>query len=235
MAIAIDATSASTGVSSVSSVTYSHTVAAANEVIAVSIGARTNKANTNNIVSTVTYNGTSCTSQRADANITGDPDTFSGRTAIYTLINPSTGANNVVVTWTGTVTYGASGASSWTGVDQTTPVNAVGGATGASTTLSAGITTTVDNCYLIDAVYSRSGTLTKDATQTTIANVSIAGDDTVGASYKSAGATGAKTMDWIESADGNDWAISAIALAPASSVAVVRNGMMTASTRFWGT
>lgn len=235
MAIAIDATSASSGVSSVSSVTYSHTVAGANEVIVISIGARTNKANTNNIVSTVTYNGTSCTSQRADANIASDPDTFSGRSAIYTLVNPSTGANNVVVTWTGTVTYGASGASSWTGADQTTPVNAVGGATGTSTTLSAGITTTVDNCYLVDAVYSRSGTLTKNAAQTTIANISIAGDDTVGASYKNAGTAGAKTMDWTESADGNDWAMSVIALAPSSSVAVVSNGMMTTSSKFWGT
>lgn len=226
MAIAIDATSASTGVSSVSSVTYSHTVAATNEVIAVSIGARTNKANTNNIVSTVTYNGTSCTSQRADANIAGDPDTFSARTAIYTLVNPSTGANNVVVTWTGTVTYGASGASSWTGVDQTTPVDATGGATGLIIVLSAGVTTTVDDCYLIDAVYSRSGTLTKDATQTTIANVSIAGDDSFGASYKSAGASGAKTMDWTESADGNDWVISVIALKPATASVIKTNSFL---------
>lgn len=225
MAIAIDAVSASSGVSSVSSVTFSHTIATANEVLVVSIGARTNKANTNNIVSTVTYNGTSCTSQRADANIAGGPDTFSGRSAIYTLVNPSTGTNNVVVTWTGTVTYGGSGASSWTGVDQTTPVNTAGGATGTSTTLSAGLTTTVDSCYLIDAVYSRSGTLTKNATQTTIANVSIAADDTVGASYKSAGTAGAKTMDWTESADGNDWAMSVIALQP-SSTSVVRHGLL---------
>lgn len=223
MAIAVDATNASTAIASFNIGTLSHTIGAANEVLVVSIAARVAQPSTNNNVSTVTYNGVGLTPQAGTVNNAISPDTFSGKTEIWTLVNPATGVHNIVVTWGGNVTYGGFGASSWTGVDQSTPVEATGGSVGAGTALQGTITTVSANAQLIDAVYSRSSALTKNAAQTQIGTISLGGgDDTIGASYKNAGASGAKTMDWTEANDGNDWAMSIIAL-KASTVTATSN------------
>lgn len=217
MAIAIDGSAASSAVAAASSVTFAVSVTSSGEELTVQIGARDAKPSTDTTVSTVTHNGDTVSFVVGATNTAPDPDTFRARAEIWKRESPDTGSTNVVVTWGGAVTYGAAAAASWTGVDQASPTDATGTNTGIATTLTCAITTVAANAYIVDAVYTRSGTLTKNASQTQIANTSLSGDDVFGSTYKDAGAAGVKSMDYTESADGNDWVIVAMSLKPSTT------------------
>lgn len=207
MAIAIDAVSNSGALQTVASATYSHTIAAANELLVVGGAGRTSDVNKANLVITgVTYNGVALTSIKATQQ---DSTGASFRSELWYIYNPSTGANNVVVTWTGTLVYGGSAAASFSGVATSSPIESSGGATDTTlTTLTGPVRVGQTTNAMVDCVYSRSGTLTKDASQTLIAGITIASDDNVGMSYKLNATGGLQNMVWTESADGNDWSIT---------------------------
>lgn len=212
MAISLDSNTNSGALQAVSTVTFANTIANPNELLVVAIGARAALANKTNLVVTgVTYAGLAMTKLRADEN---DSDA-SFRSELWYLSGAPTGNNNVIVTWTGAVVYGAAVASSYIGVNPSNPIDSQSTAQGVALTLTASQTVTTPNVWMVDAVYSRSGTLTKDATQTLLAGVTIAVDDNVGSSYKGPIAVGSQSMTWTESNDGNDWVMSVAALKPA--------------------
>jgi hypothetical protein len=99
---------------------------------------------TGNTVSGVTYNGVAMTQLNTQA-ISGA--TFSN-TYLFYLVNPASGAHNIVVTGTGT-TFMYSAAESFSGVDQNTPIDANTTTTTTGTSITASVTTTKDNDWLV--------------------------------------------------------------------------------------
>ncbi len=141
MAIAYDSSSKSdTG--SASSLTYAHTCTGADLVLLVQIWCGTSRT-----ISSVTYNGVGMTQI---SSISGG-DIGAGEThALFRLVAPATGANNVVVTLSGSTAI-ASISSSYTGVNQTTPIDATRTETNleTGTSYSEAITSTVNNAWAI--------------------------------------------------------------------------------------
>lgn len=180
MAIAFDAATTGTAAGA-GSLTFSHSVGAGGAdrllVVAVSIDNRT--------VTGVTYGGTAMTS-------VGSATNGAQVSHMWRLIAPATGANNVVVTLSGGGTDIVAVATSYTGVDQTTPLGTAATATGTSTTASVAVTSATDE-LVVDSVSSNLGTLTVGAGQTQRGNTT-AGDNFGGASEE-VGATSV-TMSW---------------------------------------
>jgi len=139
MAIAYDS-SAQSNTGAASSLTFSHTCTGSERLLIVDAywgDSRT--------VSSVTYNSVSMTQ------VVAPLDTGGGeRHGMYYLIAPATGANNVVITLSGsTGIVGIS--SSYTGVDQTTPTDANRTETGleTGTTYAEALTTVTDNSWVV--------------------------------------------------------------------------------------
>lgn len=152
-------------------------------------------------VSTVTFNGVSCSLIRADNY--SDVDAGRLRTEIWGVAvgTLAAGSYNAVVTWGGTITRGVVEVSSYVGVDQTNITEATGGgnAIGQASPISNSVTTATANAYLIDCVYSKTGgALTVGSNQTQDANVGVnAGGDQVAMSREGPVATPASTaMSW---------------------------------------
>lgn len=163
MAIAHDTDSNSGAVaSSATSFNWTHTCSGSNRVLVVSVGL--NETNSHATVTGVTYNGVSLTNQQVkDA---GNPQ-FSYLWIGY-LVNPTPGANTVLVSLSNAtnVTNGNAGAaSSYTGVNQITPIDSAGWALATSVnpipgSVSTNIVTVHSNAWVVDAVMSNNGTLT---------------------------------------------------------------------------
>lgn len=209
---AVDAISNSGEKIAVSSATWSHTCGGTNRILVVGVNARGLIANTNTTVTGVTYNGVALTKIRHDSVDSGD--TYRGRSELWYLIAPATGANDIVVTWTGSIDYACNGAISLTGIIQSaSAIDANNGATAnTDTTPSVNVTAVANNCYLIDSLYSRS-LATVNSSQTTIFKVDTnSAGDTAGMSYKLLSATGSATMAWTSGAEETN--ISAVTIAP---------------------
>jgi hypothetical protein len=127
MAIALDAYATSAGNSPL---TFAHTVAGTDRVLLV--GVVTDSTATS---PSVTYNGVSMTLIAETASFTIDGLTTD--VSLFRLVAPATGANNVVVTGGLCTAY----ARSYTGVDQTTPVENGAATTGATVSQNIGSAT----------------------------------------------------------------------------------------------
>jgi hypothetical protein len=118
--------------------------------------------------------------------------------AIYYLASPATGANNVVVTLSGT--SGITGSAiSLSGVDAS-PLGATANAYTASTNApSLSVTTTQANSIIIDSFYrNNANTMTAGAGQTEFQDNTdlVYGTEGGGASYEMATTTGSYAMSW---------------------------------------
>lgn len=135
MAIAFDASSTGEQVPGTSPITFSHTCTGSNLVLLVGVETITT-------CSGVTYNGVAMT-QLVTTNVGGVVNYLFG------LVAPATGANNVVVSFTGGSTYCRAVAASYTGVSQTGLPDATGSNTiaGSSTTMTTTLTTVANNCW----------------------------------------------------------------------------------------
>lgn len=139
MAIAYDS-SGSSGVNA-SSITYSHTCTGTDRVIILGVTIGTGAT----VSGTPTYAGVSMT-------LIGSVLTTSGsvfdKTYFYYLTAPATGANNVVVQCS-TTAYIYPCSASYTGVDQTSPINVSNSYAATTGSVSLNVTTGVDNCWLV--------------------------------------------------------------------------------------
>jgi len=129
----------------VPSVTWSHTCSGTNRYLAV--GASTDWAD--NIIS-VTYNGVACT-KLTDASLGSGPI----RAEYWYLINPASGAHDVVITFNSS-TSGRCGAVSFTGAHQTTFHGTPNTATGTSSTASVVVTSSATDQIVLDVAAIRS-------------------------------------------------------------------------------
>lgn len=161
MAIAFDAkTAATTNV--LTSLTYSHTCTGSDRILFVT--ATGNQGPTATM--SATYNGVSMTAigPSIDSIGTGVP------TYVWYLVNPASGANNVVVT--SSVIGISTSAISYTGVAQTSPID-VSNTTAyntTSTSYSKSVTTTTNNCWLLATVRCASGQAMTAGANTTLRN-----------------------------------------------------------------
>ena len=161
---------------------------------------------------TVTYNGVSMTSQgrvHSNASTTGFVELFS-------LINPATGSNTVLVTMTFTTGESFSfecGSISFTGVDQSTPLGTPVTATGSSSSASVNVSSATGN-MVADLVGCGSSISSSGQTNRWLANFLTTSSAGNGAQSTAAGA-GTVTMSYSVSAD--DWAIMGVSINAGSS------------------
>jgi len=171
-----------------SSLTYAHTVSGSNTFLKVGV---VMNSSTN---SSVTYN-------TVTMNVTGDANAGGGnRARMLDLEAPSDGSNNVVVTQASLDNI-TSDAASYTGVDQTTPVDTAATATGNSTAVTVDVSSETDD-LVVDVVtwQGGGGTITAGASQTDRVNIAPANGASL-AQSEEAGA-GTVTMSWTKSASG---------------------------------
>lgn len=173
--------------------TFSHIVSGANKYLIVALGQTTG----NGITPTsVTYAGTAMTAA------TVVDDSANGvKLRIYTLIAPTSGTNNVVVTW-GISSRGAATAISFSDVDQATPI-------GTPTTESAGdssiTVSSATNNLVVDFIAYPGGdsvTATVGSGQTERANFigsPGAGGNSVRAAASTEPGASTVTMSWTRS------------------------------------
>lgn len=149
MAIAFDTTSNSGVKAAASSATWSHTITGSLTNLVVGTGAR-DATDANRPVVSITYAAAALTLIRADAFDDADIST-----ELWSRKSPTTGANNVVVTLTGSVGTWVACALSMTGVDQTTPNDANATSQSLVSQPSTAITTVAANAFIVDMLYSK--------------------------------------------------------------------------------
>jgi hypothetical protein len=203
-AIAHDATTPGTEVTSGTTHTTSHTTAAgSNRLIKVVVTWDTTGGLT---VSGVTYNGVALSSLAQCNTPFG-----SKAVQLWYLVAPATGANNVVVTQSNTIVGMNAQISTYTGVDQGSPVGtAACGNDFAVDPATVNANSTADG-LVVDGIYSQTG-ISVGAGQTQRGNDS---ETWVTASSEEAGTGAAVTMSWTGPT--GLWAISAVNLNAAAS------------------
>lgn len=197
---------------------WSHTVTGSNPAIAVGFAIRPSGAD-----ATCTYNSVALTDARA-------ADTNGNRVCkLQYQINPSTGANSIAATLTGSPTNSDGHAVSLSGVSG---IDANNGANNAgSTTPSVAVTTVADNCFIIDILCTGldDGVAAQGASQTLASKLTNTGAHTGAQSYTTAAQTpaGSKTMSWTVT--NSNWCISAASFSPvvASTRTQMTNQLLT--------
>lgn len=210
MAITVDATSTATSGSAETgntTLTWSHTNAG--DFMRVGVSWRSDAGQT---VSGITYNGVALT-QIGTAAVNGS--TSAGH---WRLIAPASGAHNVVVTLSADTAALMAGATTYSGVDQTTPTGTSNTATGNSTTPTVDIAS-VSGDIVVDVV-AGSPVFTLDsagAGQTAEWNISDSGAQfRRGGGSRETATTTTTTMSWSVST-ASTWAIHGVALKAAAA------------------
>lgn len=146
--IALD-TSTDGGTATATSLTFAHTCSGNNRILFVAVS--NNTSDNTDYVTGVTYGGVSMTQ------VESFHSPGLGGHELYALLNPATGANNVVISASGSVAlYGV--ASSYTGVKQEGQPDAENSATSDPvTTLSASVTTTETGSWLVSSAGHKAG------------------------------------------------------------------------------
>ena len=217
MAIAFDAAAgAKDGSAVVTSLTFAHTCTGSDRILVVTAGTNSTTSPT---VDAVTYNGVSATEVNEQSN-------GALRLALWYLIAPATGANNVVVTWSGVATGLGQQLNaisvSYTGAKQTGQPDSNGSQTFSSATSVAVSTTVVaSDCWLSGSLQGSAGEMingTGPETQRGVDQfnqIAIDTNGTVG--------TGAQTLDWTwSSADTGLGLVMSIAPVAAAGPANVK-------------
>ena len=141
MAIAFDNTTQADTNTDSYPLSFSHTVTGSDPILFVYL-----YWNTSRTVSSVTYNGVSMTAV-STANDNGGGE-FSN---VYYLAGPATGSNTVAITMSGSCSIEAV-AASYTGADQSTPIDASryeAANLETGTSYSEALTTVADNCWVV--------------------------------------------------------------------------------------
>jgi len=219
MAIAFDTTSYSGLNAGGSTHTFSHTTSGSDRYLFVHVISIT----TYSTVSGITYNGSSMTLIEEGLVYGG---TYFGH--LYGIVNPASGANDVEVTFSEAVISFEVGFS-YTGVNQSTPVNVSDYLTyaAASSPRSFSLTTSVANCWLVMHVTSYAGYMTAES-GTTFRDPYSAGDGNAPYALYDSGigvSSGANSLSVSSGVDPDDFSALIVALAP-SGAAVANSGFL---------
>ena len=212
MAIVFDAASGFAS-KETNTLTWSHTCAGTERMLLVFSGSN-NAGGAGTPVSSVTYAGAALTLLWA----TADPSQ-GARTEVWYLVSPPAGTANVVVTYAGNPKFLAAGSQSFTGVDQTTPIEAHGGVGGTGSPITAYLIPLTDGAMVADgAHFWNATTVTPGAGQTLAFNVSDT-DGREAGSYKVGPTAGQSSTSWTH--NGSSAAVWAVALKPAAVAGAV--------------
>jgi len=201
MAIALDAVAKSIEQTSTTNFTFSHTCTGSDLCLVVAVASSANPA------TSATYNGVSMTAVAAATTLNG----------LYIrhfyLVAPATGANTVSITFSSAagVAYGLS--ASFTGVDQSSPIDATStGSTGTSNTgMGDSVTTVANNAMVLGGIARGSGETLTLTTGT--AHQQTNGGGTGAQAYILKATAGAQTIDWSATTSSIDWATQNFSLA----------------------
>ena len=198
--ISIDATSTNFGITG--TITVPHTTGTGPyRLMLVGISQK------NRTVTGVTYGATALTLV-GENNINGN-----ARIAIYKLVNPPSGTANVVVNFSTPPDKGAVvNVTTYTGVDQTTPLGTFATQQANSTNPTVNVTSAAGE-LVYDVVSIRNQPVTVTAGQTQRWNIN-SGSEITGAGSTEPGAA-TTTMNWT--AASTDWSIGAVPIKPAGS------------------
>jgi hypothetical protein len=130
-----------------------------------------------------------------------------GKAALYRLSSPLTGANNVVVTASGSVVI-ISGAISFTGENATTPLGTPVSAFGSSGTITVNVTGTATSSIIVDCASAGSSIPSDNQTAVWVRNVNGSSYGNNGRSQRANGTGGTVTMAHGDAGDG--WATVAV-------------------------
>ena len=156
MAIAFDASSGVTYVTTGTSASLSHTCTGSDRILFVGVIGQI----TTDVISGVTYNSVSMT---LVDKILCPSDRY---IYLYYLIAPATGTNNITVTASSSTDL-AFGGVSYTGVDQTSPIDGTAKATATVTnSLTSTVTTTTANDWIV-SLFRNDGSAMSAGTSTT--------------------------------------------------------------------
>ncbi len=206
MAVAVDSTSTGVG-AGVSSVTFSHTVTSTgNRLMLVGVAM---DANAGPAVSSVTYSGQSLT--LVGSRVGGSAPV---RIEIWQLVNPTSGTADVVVTLSSNADGVSVGATTFTGVDQTTPLGTFASAIGTSNTPSVNVSSALGELVYDVVAGKNSGTLAAGSGQTGLWDVNASGQSR-GAASTEAGAASV-TMSWNKGS-ALEWAIGGVSVKPSET------------------
>lgn len=199
MAIAFDAATTPVNNSNSTSLTFSHTCTGSNRALFVATGLHTS-----DVVTGVTYGGVAMTLMGKVTN---------GRWVyIYGLLNPASGANDVVVTCSSAADFLGATAMSYTGVLQSGLPDAVNTFTGNSTTITTSLTSVADNCWFL--VAGRMGPNATASTNTTYRGNMNDTWEVVGDSNGPKTPAGSFSMT-STSSSANPWNVVMLSVAPA--------------------
>jgi len=141
--------------------TWSHTCTGSDRALVVNVGCSLNADESNDLTG-VTYGGVAMTLVKKQL-------ALASANYIWTwiLLNPASGANDIVVSATRTVWEFASASASYTGVDQiTNPIEVAYSTYSGGTTPSQALTTTVDNSWVVGCIGNRGGAKSAGANTT---------------------------------------------------------------------
>ena len=235
-AIAHDADSnAGSSVGNVSSFSWAHTCTGSNLILAVRISVRSNAGTGTVHPTAVTYNSVGLTEQQHYSPIGGGYPSSYNYVGIWYLKAPATGSNTIAVTLSGspggTDVYAS--ATSFTGVDQTTPIDNAGATSsgiGPVSTASYSLTTSNANAWIVD------GIAYTDLTQQNVTALGSQVKDYQGAitqtvdlasSYNGPIASPGSNTDGYTTSDSNNYAILVgFSIKPAAAGGVVRHRAM---------
>lgn len=215
------AATTSSSSASTSSLTFSHTPGTGNNrllLVAVGVGATTPTGDPPTITA-ATFGGTPLTlvtSRVSGSGGTGD-DTIS---YLYRLVSPGSGAANVVISLSGAGSIVA-GASTYTGVDPTTPLGTAVVASGSGGTASVTVSAATGQLVFGTVSWDEQPTITVPGDQTPRWNITGGASGAVsGAASTEPGAT--SVTHSYTSNNTQDWALIAVPIRPASSAAAYR-------------
>jgi len=158
----------------------------------------------------VTYNGVALTLVAGSLQTAVVVATYDVGIANYILVNPDSGANNVVITMSESCDAIYGGSDSWTVVDQNNPAGTAAIATGTSTTPSVNVASATEEVPLA-AVWALDDTGAFASGDTERWEVGGGAGLSVSAGSSQIGAASV-TMDWSGSTSGIEWVISGFSL-----------------------
>jgi PKD repeat protein len=222
--IAYDAASSTTLSTAGSSMSWTHTTGSGNNrflIVAVGIHASSGTPTT---VTNVTYGGTAMTQETTDIYSATTPQI---REYTFILINPASGSNTIKANFAASTTA-EGGSVSYTGVDQTTPIQSAATNKGSGTSESASVTVSGSNRWVFGhlACYRTSGSYTiTDGSgqnrrwgQTSQLYKGVADD-------KSSVSSGSVSMSWTTTSTVS-WVVSDLAINPASPIGIVDSDIL---------
>jgi len=199
--LAFDAPSSKNSEGGVTSLSWPHTTSGTDRILIVGVSLNRGASS----ITGVTYNSVAMT------NI-GTAGFGTAFMSLWQLVAPATGEHDIVVSLSGFAEV-IGGATSWTGVHQTTPLGTFASATGTSTSPSVNVTSATGE-MVVDTLNARgTATATVDPSQTERWNLLTTGAEPVRGTGSNESGAATVTMSWTLGAS-EGWAIGGVSLKP---------------------